>query len=361
MQENETPEDEKPAKDPAAVEMGRRGGLRGGVARAEKLSPEQRSEIASMAARRRWDEAGTKDSLPRETHTGEIRIDDMTIECAVLNDGRRVLTQRGYSVALGRYKNPNRGSVAELPVFLQASNLTPFIPEELARSLEVIKFKRLKTGGLGGNIGLGYLAETVPAVCSVYLKAFAAGKTTERQRASVDAARVLLEGLARVGIVALVDEATGYQKFRDRDALQKILEKFVAKELRPWVRAFPQEFYEEMFRLKGWKSSDPKKLKRPGVVGTYTNQLIYEKLAPGVLKELKRKMPKTASGNPKGRLHSLLSVDHGVPELGMLLYATQAMMRGHDSWDRFKRQHDKSFPSYRNIELELDLEIEEDD
>jgi len=41
-------------KDPAAVALGRRGGLRGGKARADKLSPKQRREIAKRAAKARW-------------------------------------------------------------------------------------------------------------------------------------------------------------------------------------------------------------------------------------------------------------------------------------------------------------------
>lgn len=47
-------EPETPAKNPAAVELGRLGGLKGGKARAEKLSPEERSEIAKQAAAARW-------------------------------------------------------------------------------------------------------------------------------------------------------------------------------------------------------------------------------------------------------------------------------------------------------------------
>lgn len=50
----EQPADDKPAKNPAAVELGRRGGLKGGRARADKLSAEQRSEIAKKAAAKRW-------------------------------------------------------------------------------------------------------------------------------------------------------------------------------------------------------------------------------------------------------------------------------------------------------------------
>lgn len=46
--------DEDDGKNPAAVALGRLGGLKGGKARAEKLSPEQRKEIAKKAARARW-------------------------------------------------------------------------------------------------------------------------------------------------------------------------------------------------------------------------------------------------------------------------------------------------------------------
>lgn len=50
-------EPEQPVKDPAAVELGRRGGLKGGRARADKLSPEQRREIARKAAAARWNKS----------------------------------------------------------------------------------------------------------------------------------------------------------------------------------------------------------------------------------------------------------------------------------------------------------------
>lgn len=51
--EEETPKPTK-EKDPAAVALGRKGGLKGGKARAAKLTPEQRKEIAQKAAAKRW-------------------------------------------------------------------------------------------------------------------------------------------------------------------------------------------------------------------------------------------------------------------------------------------------------------------
>jgi hypothetical protein len=49
------PTPEEQGKDPAAVSLGRRGGLKGGRARAESMSPEKRAEIARAAAKKRWD------------------------------------------------------------------------------------------------------------------------------------------------------------------------------------------------------------------------------------------------------------------------------------------------------------------
>jgi hypothetical protein len=81
----------------------------GGKARAKRLTPEQRSEIASIAAESRWKRRSDVDGLqrlPKATHTGELNLGNTTIQAAVLENGRRVLTQRGMFVALGRNKNP---------------------------------------------------------------------------------------------------------------------------------------------------------------------------------------------------------------------------------------------------------------
>jgi len=50
----QVPDEIEDGKDPAAVELGRRGGLEGGKRRAEKLTPEHRKEIATKAAQKRW-------------------------------------------------------------------------------------------------------------------------------------------------------------------------------------------------------------------------------------------------------------------------------------------------------------------
>src|SRR3990172_5976003 len=101
----------------------------GGNARAAKLTPEERSSIAQIAAEARWnkvaEEMGTA-RLPRATHSGELVIGDRHIPCAVLEDGTRVITQRGMFVAIGMNKNPTKGQMAieNRPAFVAANNLT---------------------------------------------------------------------------------------------------------------------------------------------------------------------------------------------------------------------------------------------
>ena len=167
-------------------------------------------------------------------------------------------------------------------------------------------------------------------------------------------AEILVRGLAGVGIVALVDEATGFQHDRARDALEEILDRFISEELRKWAKTFPDEFYKEMFRLKGWPYA-PWSVKRPGVVGHYTNDWVYARLAPGVLDELRRVNPKLSSGGRRWRHPQWLTEDVGHPRLREHLAAVIALMRASSTYDQFQRSLQRAFPKI-NTTLEMPLE-----
>ena len=92
-------------------------------------------------------------------------------------------------------------------------------------------------------------------LCEAVLAARSAGRLQKQQEHVARRAEILIRGFARIGIIALVDEATGYQEIRERRALATILEKFIAKELQPWTRTFPYEFYQLIYKLKGWSRS----------------------------------------------------------------------------------------------------------
>jgi hypothetical protein len=322
----------------------------GGKARAEKLTPEQRSEIATIAAESRWQRKADSEGmtrLPKATHLGELKMLGSSIPCAVLENGKRVLTQRGMFVALGRNKNPSTGHIASIdsrPGFLAAANLNEFIPEDLRRSWEPVPFRLPKgSGGFKGNIAFGYDATILPKICNVFVDAKIAGKTTKQQEHIVTACRNLLKGLAGVAIVALVDEATGYQYDRAKDELSRILEAYITKELLPWTRRFPDEFFKQAFRLHGWEYREGS-VKSPRYLGKLINRTVYEPMPPGVLDELKLVNPKTESGYRKYHHHRFLTPDTGHPHLDRQIVAVTTLMRVADNKEKFWDLFGKAFP-----------------
>ena len=314
----------------------------GGRARAEKLSADERSDIAKRAALARWQAA-----LPAATHEGELEVGNLRLPVAVTSDGTRLMISRAFMDALGR---PWKGSYERnrLPNFIDAKNLEPFLTAELIEAVEPIDFVNKR-----GQKAQGYRAELLQLVCDVYLEARKAGALKTAQMKIADQAEMLVRGFARVGILALVDEATGYQRDRARDALAKILERFIAEELQPWVKTFPDEFYEELFRLRGLDFAKDS-VKRPQYFGHLTNDVVYKRLAPGVLEELKRTAPKTASGRRKGTLQQKLTPDLGHPQLREHLAKVVTIMKLSDSYSDFKKKLDRLHPRYDET-MQLDL------
>jgi hypothetical protein len=224
-----------------------KGKAAGGVARAASLSPERRKEIAIKGAAAKQELA----TLPVATHGSvdrPLKIGEVDIPCYVLEGETRVLTQRGLMSGLGITKGGTKSGDDQLTVL--ANNLLEksLINNDIA---EVIKNPIRFKPPHGGRPAFGYPATILADVCEAVLSARAEGLLDARQANLAKQCEILVRGFARVGIIALVDEATGYQRDRARDSLAKILEAFVAKELQPYVRKFPAEFYEEMFRLRG--------------------------------------------------------------------------------------------------------------
>jgi hypothetical protein len=319
----------------------------GGQARAEALSAKERKEIASQAAKARWT-AG----LPKSTHEGEFLIGDLVIPCAVLEGGTRVLTQKGFLRALGRSPSPRgmEGGGDQLPAFLRAKSLSPFISEDLRSATEPIVF--VHRSGLKSH---GFKAELLPLVCDVYLRAREAAVLAPNQFAVARQCEMLVRSLAKVGIAALVDEATGYQEVRDRRALQALLDKYLMQEFAAWAKRFPDEFYQQIFRLRNWEWKGMR-VNRPQALGHYTNDIVYERLAPGLLEELKRRNPIQESGARKAKHHQFLTDEVGHPALAQHLHSAITLMKISDTWAQFMRHIDRALPK-RGDTLELDLPI----
>jgi hypothetical protein len=326
-------------------------GARGGKASADALTPEERKERGRRAATKRWSR------IPTATHEGVLTIGDATIPCAVLEGGIRVISQRGMSAALGRHvtgsgtskskpAEPQIDGVAKLPNFVSAANLKQFIDLDLAASLtEPLEYRPQH----GGRTAYGFNAELFPRICDVWLKAKDAGVLTDKQEETAKKAYVLMRALAHVAIIALVDEATGFQDVRARDALAKILEAFIAEELRKWIPTFSPKFYKEMFRLKGLKFDGS--TKRPQYFGHLTNDLVYSRLAPGVLEELKNRNPVVETGRRRSKHHQWLTGDIGHPALREHIEAVSTLMAASDTWDQFYKMLSRTKPVYKGVTL----------
>ncbi len=328
------------------------GKAKGGKAKNALMTPEQRKQQSEKMVRAKKELA----ALPYATHTGTLRLLDQDFPCAVLEDGSRVLTQSDFMEAMGMYysgwiaKNaPAETSslAADIPHFLAQKGLIPFIDKHLGHLQNIVlKFKTER-----GAQAHGIRAEIIPKICDVFIDAGLKGSLGKRQKQVADKAMLLMRALAHVGIVALVDEATGYQRDRARDALAKILEAYVAKELQPYVRTFEPIFYENMFRLRGLPFPPEKASYRPSYFGHLTNDIVYSRLAPGVLTALKEEAKKEERAT---HLHRLLTPGFGRMELIKHLMLLRAYMQDSSNWQEFIAKLNKYAPRF-NETIPLDL------
>lgn len=275
-------------------------------------------------------------------YKGILNIGGKAIPCAVLNDGRRVVVQREVVYLLTGNRKGDLGR------YFKPTNLAPYVPTKFRdKTLDqtIIKF------GFDGRASHGFEGEDLIDICYMYIEAKKDGKLLKSQIHLADQAEIIIKSFAKLGVIGLIDEATGYQKIRKDDALQKILDAFISKELAAWVKRFPDEFYNEMFRLKGWNWNT---LKRPAVVGRYTNDIVYERLAPNLVDELKKKNPRNEGGNRSNKHHQWLTTDVGHPALSQHLYAVIGLMRTCQTWDQFQRLINRAFPK-KNEQMLLDF------
>lgn len=325
------------------------GRAKGGIARAAKLSPERRQEISMLGALAKKESA----SYLRATHGSDerpLRIGDIEIPCYVLEDETRVLSQRGLMQGLGISRGSTSSGEDQLTVLANALLTTGHISPDAALTIKKPIIFKPKHGGRASH---GYPATVLADLCDAMLAARAAGKLSERQQLIAQQCEILVRGFARVGIIALVDEATGYQKDRAKDALAKILEAFVAKELQPYIAQFPSDYYEQLFRL--YKLPYPpagNKSWRPSFFGCITNDVIYDRLAPELLPELKKAASKAER---KSRLHQWLTQEIGIPRLREHLASIIAIQKLSSDPKDFALKVNQIHPKYRET-MQLDFE-----
>jgi hypothetical protein len=327
---------------------------KGGKARAEKMSPEARQQVARAGAAARWEELA---KLPRATHGSTdhpLKIGEIEIPCYVLEDGIRVLSHSGTLAGLGLSKGSS-GKTGDdrLTSFVTGKAISPFVSNTLLAMIETpVKFRHPG----GGGAAFGYPATILPEICEAVLAARQAGALLKQQQHIAEQCEALVRAFAKVGIVALVDEATGYQKERDRDELHRLLSVYLAEEKLAWAKRFPDEFYKQIYRLKGW-TWPVGKAKTP-LLGHITNDIVYDRLPPGVLDALRELNPvQDETKRRKYKHHQFLSQEVGQPDLRDHILQLIPVMKISKDWSAFKRHVDVAFPK---IGTQIELVLEEE-
>ena len=197
----------------------------------------------------------------------------------------------------------------------------------------------------GEKVLTGYEAKILPKVCEVWLRAKEEKTLQASQFGKAKKAELLMRGLAHIGVIALVDEATGYQYERPRKDLEEQLKKYLSESLRKWVRTFPSDYFKHLCRLRGVELRPDMRL--PQYFGKLTNNIVYRRLAPGLLSRLKER--RNVKGKASDRLHSWLSSDFGFPEVLVHLGLVVAVMKQNTDYETFERELEKIAPTYPEV------------
>lgn len=128
------------------------------------------------------------------------------------------------------------------------------------------------------------------------------------------------------------------------------------------MQTFPTDYYRELFRLRGLPFPTDT-VRRPQYFGVLTNDIVYKRLAPGVLDELKRVTPKDEeTGRYKHRFFQRLTTNTGYPKLREHLGAVVAVMKLSADYDDFRDKLDHLYPRYDDtLMLPFDYKREDDD
>lgn len=236
---------------------------------------------------------------PFAKYGGTLNLGSGSVDCYVLDNESRVISMSATVKAIANDSN------GDLVKYIGVKSLQSHISVDEITS-KVIEFS---IPGIP-NKAKGISAETFLDICSAYVSALTSGAPlTEKQRNIAVNCSILISACAKTGLIALIDEATGYQYDREEDALQVKIRAFISEELRAWEKTFPDELWEEFGRLTGWQGSLHQ---RPKYWGKLVLELIYDALDPDVAKYLKENKPAPRHGR---NYHQWFTEEYGVNQL----------------------------------------------
>lgn len=150
----------------------------------------------------------------KSTHQGKLKIGQIELPCFVLENGLRVLSGRGMQKSL----SINNTGGQKMVSFITKSSLKPFIDAEIIQAINSpLEF----VYGVRNTIGYGFETKILNKICSNLLayRRYCLENNlpiSSSENRIIKQCEILQGGFAEVGLIALVDEATGYQGDRQK-------------------------------------------------------------------------------------------------------------------------------------------------
>lgn len=314
------------------------GRAKGGKAAAALLTPEERKERAQNAALKRWT---PKDGeLPEAVRDGQLQIGDVWIDCYVLKDGRRLFHKRGLAKALGLKSEGGNAFMKSMGRKSLGSVITGSLKEKIDNP---VIFKPLN-----GDPAHGYEGIFIIELCDAIWEAGRLGLLAQSQMFLSKQSEIIVRSSAKVGIIALIDEATGYIKDKQKEEYRELFREFIRAEVREWEREFPEQFFDMLYRIYNLKRNKDK-TKHPQFFGNFIRKYIYAPLANSqgaVLEMMDEKNPSVyKSGGRKYKMFQFLTDEVGLPAFRAHMWQIIGIGSSTRTKDGFKKGFKIAFPS----------------
>lgn len=264
--------------------------------------------------------------------TGRISIGGVDVNFYVLDDGSRIADMEAAKKGLG----------------LSAERLLriPGVPDTLPSSVlahakKQLVFRENETAQPKPCV----LAEVIVHLCAATLSVRRANGLANDDLMYGNFAEMLLADVATKAARVFVDAITGSVMPKDSDPGDAMMSTIT----QPYFRTYPDEFYDELYRLRGL-GAVPNYGKHPSYFGNLTNNIIYKRFAPGVLAALKDNSPRSeGTGKHRRKLFQMLSPDKQTELQEDYLPTVIEIMKSCDTFDEFIGKLDERFPIHKRV------------
>jgi hypothetical protein len=281
--------------------------------------------------------------LPEARSQGALKIGDVTIDCYVLKDRRRLIHKRAMARALGLKSDGGNAFMKTL----SGKTLGSKIPRELRERIE----KHIEFKPLSGDPAHGYEASVLIDLCGALIDA--EPTLLPSQKFLAKQAEIIIRAAAKVGIVALIDEATGFIEDKRREEYREIWRQAIREEARKWEQPeFPDALFDIFYKTYGLQRINPDSSKHPKFFSKLIRKYVYQPLLNSngaILELLDEKNPVVyANGGRRYKLWQFLTEEVGLPAVRAQIWQVVGIGKGARNKAQLATRFYESFPEARN-------------